>query len=362
LNLGDEQQTNWQFYSASSRIAAAIALLLGASYLAQVPKTIEKIRFPSLILIAMLIRLFSILSVPNPPIDLFYILRDGPRLLLEGENPYKMQNPAPYGVFMPHIVFAYGPFAALLYLPSSAFANDPRYVLFAADLLSVFLIFKLAKFLKIENIYATLISVIFLYHPLIQFIAHQAWVDPAVTTLLLASVYFMQLSPKSFLPGVFLGLVVAIKSVYALPFLVYLKNKKSKLPVFLAMAATPALISLPFFLADPRLFIKRTIEDPGIVNTLYLGLTNASLSVSAVVFRYTNVVIPTGITAAIGLLFAFFMIIKSRHITSLALISMFLTFMVMFTFAPYVFVNYFYLFGNILLIASLFAISEKENS
>lgn len=363
--LGDAGQSNWQFYSMYSRILAGFALILALSiFLKKIPMFLVKYRLVLLIAIAFLIRLFSIISAPNPPIDVFYILRDGPKELLSGRNPYELSYPAPYGVYIPTILFVYGPLTPFIFIPSVLLFDDPRYTLPLLDLASAFLLYKIASHLKVEKKISSLLITIFLFHPLFPFMTQQAWLEPLMTFFLILAVYLFLKYPRRFFGGLPLGAMVAVKSVYLLPLLTLLLNRKSTVYQYGAILLLPVLFSLPFLLANPSLFLERTqvyVTDPAAIGA-NLAPTHISLSISAVILKYTKIVIPTIVVAGLGLITAFLTIKKSAKTLPFALLSTFLVFMVLFMFGPFVFLHYFAFMGNILILAVLFFLGQKVNT
>lgn len=359
--LGDPSQTNWRFYSLINRVLAASALVLILSFFVDKLKIpFSRLRLPLLILVALAIRVFSIISAPSPTIDVFYILRDGPKLLLEGKNPYTLNFPAPYGVYIPTILFIYGPLVPFVFLPSVILFNDPRFMLVAADALSAFLIYKIAKRLKITESFRHLVIVIFLFHPLFPFMTEQAWLEPLMTLSLIAAVYSLSTGARQATAGLFLGAMLAIKSVYLLPLLTFLKTQKARLSQYLAFLLVPLFFSLPFLLSDASLFLSRTqsyVTNPQGIQT-YLAPANVSLNISAVILKYTGFVLPTFVPLSLGLAMAFFVIMRRQEGLAFSLLALFLVFIVLFMFGPFVFLHYFAFLGNILLLVLLFFIAQ----
>lgn len=359
--LGDSAQTNWQFYSAANRILAAAALGISLTYFWQkVAPAIAKYRFLALVAVAIVIRIFSIISAPNPTIDVFYILRDGPKLLLEGKNPYTLVSPAPYGVYIPTILFIYGPLAAFLFAPSVLLFNDPRYMLVLIDLASALAIFKLAKKVNADKNIAKLIIIIFLFHPLFPFMTEQAWLEPAMTLFFLWATYLFLKSPKKIPGSILLGAILAIKSIYLLPVLTYLKNKKATFAQYLTPILVLILFSLPFLTADTRLFLDRTqvyVTTPESIQA-NLAPTHIALNISAVILKYTNIVLSTAVVGAIGIITALLLIIKKHKDMSFTVLSTFLIFIVLFMFGPFVFVHYYAFLGNLLLLTLLLFLAK----
>lgn len=363
--LGDAAQTNWQFYSAANRMLAATGLLIALSFfLKNPPKGLTTFRLPALILIALAVRIFSIISAPNPTIDVFYILRDGPKLLLEARNPYELSYPAPYGVYIPTIIFVYGPLVPVLFLPASALLNDPRYLLVVADLITALLIYKLAQKLHVAKNFSHLIILIFLFHPLFPFMTEQSWLEPTVTMLFTASTFFFTTNPKSTFGPLFLGAILAVKSVYILPMLAYLKNIGARPAQYLIAILVPIVVSAPFLIANPQLFLDRTqtyVTDPSAISR-NLAPTEISLNIAAVILKYTNFVLPTALVGLLGAMTTLAVIIKKPKSSPFVILSVFLVFMTLFMFGPFVFLHYFAFMGNVLLITLILFLGKSRQA
>lgn len=362
--LGDASQTNWAWFSATNRILAFVALVVGSTFfIKNIPPKFNMHRFIFLVILAFLIRIFSIISAPNPTIDVFYILRDGPKQLLLGENPYELNYPAPYGVYIPTIIFVYGPLTPFIFLPSVIIFNDPRYTLIAADLISLFVLFKLSKLLKIPGQFTLLLSLIFFYHPLFPFMTEQAWLEPVITMLIFSAAFVLIKRPKSFIGGLFLGGVLSVKSVYILPVFVFLKNMKARLSSFVAAIIVLTIFTLPFLLINGPLFFERTqtyVTSPEAIDR-YLAPTSVSLSIAAVILKYTGVVIPTIVVMLIGLSTSLIAIIFRKNDYYFASLSLFLVFISLFMFGPFVFLQYFAFLGNLLILTILLLLAKSPN-
>lgn len=362
--LGDSAQVNWMYFSAINRIFAFASLLLVASYfLKKAHKLLEKYRYFSILALAVLIRIFAIVSAPNPTIDVFYILRDGPKLLLEGRNPYELSYPAPYGVYIPQIIFVYGPLVPFIFLPSVVLFNDPRYMLILADIVSAVFIFKLAQKIRIPKITTQLIVTIFLFHPLFPFMTEQAWLEPTITALTIGSVYFLFTKSKSIAGPALLGFILAIKSVYLLPFLTLLFNLRSRFLKYLVLLAVPTLLAFPFLLADPKLFLERTqtyVTNPQDISK-NLAPTEISLSIAAVILKYTGITLPSLFVGLAGLAVSAAVIAKKPKDFSTTLLSAFLVFFVLFMFGPFVYLHYYAFLGNILLLVLVTSFAKNTN-
>lgn len=361
--LGDSAQTNWVFFSMANRILVFIALLTAFTFLFKnfnQKYNIHRVVF--LVVLALAIRVFSILSAPNPTIDVFYILKDGPKQILLGKNPYNLNYPSPYGVYIPRIIYVYGPATPFIFLPSVAVFNDPRYTLVVADLISLLILLKLSKHLGIPQPYSQLFALIFFYHPFFPFMTEQAWLEPLVTMFTFLATYAFVKKTKSFWAGLFLGAILAIKSVYILPLFVFLKNSKSKGINYIAALAVLIIFTLPFLLANASLFLERTqtyVTNPNAIGT-YLAPTNVSLNISALLLKYTGIILPTLVVVLIGLFISALVIVFKKGGPAYAVLSLFLVFMTLFMFGPFVFINYFAFLGNLLILTGILFIAEKQ--
>ena len=355
-NLGDPSQTKWAFYSAINRVFAGTALVLTLSYFSnKTPSFLAKYRLPVLIIFAFIIRLFSILSAPNPSTDVFYILRDGPKLILKAQNPYELSYPSPYGIYIPTIIFHYGPLTPFIFLPSVAIFNDPRFMLILLELATVYLIFQLGKKLEVEKRILHSLTIIFLFHPFFAFMTEHAWPEPVITFLLILAVYLGFQLKNSLVSSIPLGMIMSIKSVYALPLLVYLALFRAKLRNFLVVLAIPVVLSLPFIFADPKLFFERTqiyVASPEkIANNL--APTNVALTLSAIILKYTGIVLPSYFAVIPGLVVAVLTLLKRHSHPGFSLLATFLVFFSLFMFGPFAFLYNFAMMGNILLFTIL---------
>lgn len=363
--LGDPAQTNWQFFSLVNRVLAGLALILSFSFFAKkLPDFVSKYRLWVLVIIAVLIRIFAVISAPNPSTDVFYILRDGPKLLMQGMSPYKLSYPAPYGTYIPTIIFHYGPLTPFIFIPAVLFFNDPRFTLVAIELLTALVIYKIGEDSKVNKNFIRLSIAIFLFHPLFPFMTEHAWPEPVITFLLFLAVYLINKYPRNIAGSSALGAILAIKSVYILPLITYLFSQKAKLKHYLITISIPIVLSLPFLISDHKLFLERTqiyVTNPEKIAE-NLAPTNISLSISAVILKYTGVILPSAFVALFGLIAAVAVILKKYQEPSMSVLSIFLVFITLFMFGPFVFVYNFTFLGNILLLSILLLLSRKPRS
>jgi len=114
-------------------------------------------------------------------------------------------------------------------------------------------------------------------------------------------------------------------------------------------------------IADPKLFLERTLtystNSKAIAQTL--APTDVSLSIAAMILKYTHIVLPNFIVIFAGLIVSLILILKNHQTQFFSLLSVFLIFIVLFMFGPFVFLNYFAFLGNILLFCLLLSLSPR---
>lgn len=214
---------------------------------------IFKYKFIYLFFIAILLRIFMIISSPNPIIDVYDQLKYGSLGLFELKNPYEMtfhkiypnQQPASYG---------YLPGSAILLAPFSKFLGDPRYAFVLADLASGIMIFSLLKNRKKDKV-SEIMSLIFLFNPMSLFVIEQSWLEPLPTVFFLAFAYLYFHKRKSLLPFIVFGLALTLKQNLYVAIPVFILKLNLKLKQLLTLIVVPVIIIMPFYLWSPKDFI-----------------------------------------------------------------------------------------------------------
>ena len=140
-----------------------------------------------------LLRLSAVLASPDPVVDVWVALRDAPRYLLEGHNPYTASYPDPYaterarsfGIDAPphNAAFPfYPPLPFLVALPFHAVGLDVRLANVLADLLAGLVLFAAARRHTGARI-GGLIATIYLFLPRVPFLIEHAWYEPMLAAL-----------------------------------------------------------------------------------------------------------------------------------------------------------------------------------
>jgi hypothetical protein len=141
-----------------------------------------------------LLRLSAVLASPDPVVDVWVALRDAPRHLLEGHNPYTASYPDPYaterarsfGIEAPphNAAFPfYPPLPFLVALPFHAAGLDVRLANVLADLLAALVLFAAARQHGGVRVGA-LVATLYLFLPRVPFLIEHAWYEPMLAALL----------------------------------------------------------------------------------------------------------------------------------------------------------------------------------
>jgi hypothetical protein len=158
-----------------------------------------RVKFPLLVIVALVLRVLLIQSSPRPAIDVFIFLNQGVQELLHGNNPYEALYPSPHPdgevPDMPtssqeenplsghrRDVYWYWPGALLGTLPGALIGRDVRYSYILADLFIVFLILRLAGCWRAgcsstERLLGEWTVLLFLFHPRWSLMLEQAWTE-----------------------------------------------------------------------------------------------------------------------------------------------------------------------------------------
>lgn len=326
----------------------AIALLLSFSYFFPLSQSsLLKHRFLVFLTIAFFLRLFMILSSPNPTIDVFDILKNGPKALLSGKNPYSVTFTQLYeGITADY--FAYPPGILLLVTPVVWLLNDPRYIFLIAELGTAFLIYLL---LRKSGEITEVLPVLFLFGPRSLFVLEQSWIDPVLVFLILLF-YFLLVGKtkiKNFAYPV-LGVFLTIKQTAVFfPLLLLKRLKLTTLNISAALFVT-LLTVLPFLLWNPKEFLNDTFWSYLNFPEARKSLLQNSLSIPAFLFQQFRIEPPQSvgfILSSIWLVIILFIQHKNWSQVFLALSLFFLGFHL---FNRIAFADHYYFVGNLLVL------------
>jgi hypothetical protein len=232
-----------------------------------------------------LLRVSAILASPDPVVDVWVALRDAPRHLLEGRNPYTASYPDPYdterarsfGVDAPphNAAFPfYPPLPFLVALPFHAAGLDVRLANVAGDLLAGLVLFAAAWHHGRPRVGA-LVATVYLFLPRVPFLIEHAWYEPMLAALLGWGLLLAERGCRS--GYLLLGLGLTGKQ-FGLPMVFPVAwSQRRHWPALLAGLALAALPVVPFLLWDPSAFLDvvlfRHLQRPAMLDsiTVYTG-------------------------------------------------------------------------------------------
>jgi hypothetical protein len=178
-------------------ILAAAALLVLILGWRKAPGWIARSRFPALLLAVAALGAIVIRASPAPAIDVWVFRLQGARAFLDGFDPYAVGYPNIYGPGTPYLArsllsadgryvlaYPYTPLTLLLDLPG-AWLGDVRWVSLAALLASAWLVRRLGR----GTLQADLAAALVLLQPSTLFVMEQAWTEPLVLALVLATAW-----------------------------------------------------------------------------------------------------------------------------------------------------------------------------
>ncbi|OGG02707.1 hypothetical protein A2W14_07375 [Candidatus Gottesmanbacteria bacterium RBG_16_37_8] len=205
------------------------------------------------ILLAITLRILTIIASPQPVIDVFVILKEAPLKLLSGINPY---NTVYSRVYQGSITdyYPYWPYSFLISLPFVLFFKDPRVLLFLADIMTGILIYLWAG----KNLQAKLLSLIYLFRPNSLFIIEQSWLTPLLSLLTLI-LFWTFSKTKHYLAGILMGILSGIQPLFLALIPLTFRLWRKKIRIAVTALLTCLLAVTPFFLWQPVSFIDKTI-------------------------------------------------------------------------------------------------------
>lgn len=240
---------------------------------------------------------------PHPQIDVFSILTESAKYLLEGKSPYGQTYTNIYagqgrefGANLPSI--PYLPALFLWTVPASLF-GDVRLAFLVADLGIAALLFWLGRGAGKNSPFAFLPAMLWLANPVGLFVLEQAWID---TLLLICSLAAIWAATKRrwWVCGLAMGMLLATKQyaiVFALPALVYLERTEGRRlagRVFAIALGTFLILVAPFLIVDARTFLHSTLGAVGALEPRYDALT-----LTAWLHRATNTELPNFVPYAV---------------------------------------------------------------
>jgi hypothetical protein len=213
---------------------------------------------------------WMIRSSPQPFIDTYVFQRDSVAALFAGDNPYAITFPNIYGDetnYGPGMSrdgrlrfgFVYPPLSLLFAAAGDLLGGDVRYAQLTATTLAAACLLALSAGRRV----ALLAVAIFLFTPRGFFVLEQSWTEPYLVLLFACVLWSAARAPRA-LPYA-IGLLLSIKQhmLLIVPLLWLLPNPPRLGPELRAfatrVAATVAVIALPFVIWGPRAFARSAI-------------------------------------------------------------------------------------------------------
>lgn len=171
---------------------------------------LKKHNFSILVLIAITLRAFMIISSPSPYIDVFEKLTQSAKLIIFFKSPYQLIFPQMYKGIIPD-AFVHLPAVFLFLTPSFYLFSDIRFAYLLFDLLVALLIAKKLNFKKDNSSLPRVFSLLYLYNPISLFVLEQSWLEPLLLGLIFLTVYFYH-KKTNYYPLTY-GILLATKTI-----------------------------------------------------------------------------------------------------------------------------------------------------
>lgn len=224
--------------------------------------------------------IFTLINSPAPVVDTFVLFKEAPLSLLAGKNPYAQTYSQVYRNIINH--FPYLPFSLFYTLPFLLVFNDPRYGIIFANLLSVFIMYKLFRRKTDKKILYSAVFA-FLFLPRSFYILEHMYLDPIIFSFFVLFFYFYKKNQDRW-AFLFLALSYSFKFhiiFLTLPFLI----TKSFLKRFITnknylFFIVPLIIPLIFLIINPPVFLNNYIRLIPNSTISYIGPTALNLSLT----------------------------------------------------------------------------------
>lgn len=306
--------------------------------------------FYFLLALAAIIRIFMLVSSPDPTIDVYDILKLAPQKLIHGENPYQA-NYTQMFVDVSTDRFAYPPGAFLVTFPASVIFGDPRLTNVIAEILSALILFSiLKKKFGRNSIIAEALPLIFLFSPRAFLVCEQAWQEPTIIFLLLLSFFLSEYKQRQNLALMIFGFLITIKqTLIFLPILLW-RGLKLDLKKLGLIAATTLAIVLPFFLWSPADFWYDTVTGYFGAFSALEDLMQKSLSLGGFLFNELGFEYPAFLSILVAVP-VFGLILKEQEKGwSQFFLATTLFYFATFLFSTQAFLNFYYFIGQLILV------------
>jgi hypothetical protein len=346
------------------RVGVAVAGLLGLSYVVQARPRIARLRFPALVAVYVALGVGMIWTVPEPPIDVWLFQQRAVDYWLAGENPWASTYPDIYGVpdFYPPAYmrdgqvysFIYPPFVMLLGIPARVLLGDVRYGLLAAVAGAACFALAAGRRLGLASRRAEVVAAAMMFHPRALFLIEQGWVDPYLACAASATVWALA-GRHAVAMRVAVAAFIGAKQYAALWLVALLDGRRFGSRDTAWAIALAAAVILPFFLWAPADFLGGVVLTP-LSNPFRMD----ALSIPAMVAALTGARLPGALGFAAAAAVAALGIRCRRGVGGEARLgaAMFLAF---FLLGKQAFLNYYWLVGSLLCLASVEALARIEH-
>ena len=222
---------------------------------------------PALCVVHFLLGTWILRASPDPHIDVVTVHREALNALAHGANPYLMTFQNIYGAgtgfysaaaqMGDRVMFGYPypPLSLLLAAPGHFLAGDYRYAELVAWISSAALV-GYARPTRVARLAAALL----LTQPRGLFVLEQGWTEP-IALLMLACTVFAMLRVPSLVPWAG-GLLVVTKQYLALAGVLFWRfaaGRRGTLSMLARAALIAAVVTVPFFLWQPRAFVESVV-------------------------------------------------------------------------------------------------------
>jgi hypothetical protein len=210
-----------------------------------------RVRLFLLFAAATVLRIATVVIWPEPPIDVFVWMREAPKVLLEGHNPYVPENMSQGALAV------YPPLPILMTVPFSAVGLDVRYANVVCDLLAAWLLYVMAR-RRGRPLLGALIAGTYLNLPAAPFMIKHAWYEPMLAALLAGGIALAERGNR--LGNLLLGLGLTGKQ-FGPPMLLPLWRtfRDGRRPLLVGVGLAAGLLIVPFFLWSPADFLNATV-------------------------------------------------------------------------------------------------------
>lgn len=189
-----------------------------------------------------------VLSSPRPAIDVWFILTEGSRRMVAGDNVFTSCWPGNTDR-LTDCVYPYLPMTTVVQTPFRVLLGDVRYSYIAALLVVATLLWVLGG-----NRWGPPLAALVLVSPKLPFLVEQAWTEPLLLVGLTVMVWAV-LSGRTLVAVLALAFALACKQHVLLLLPLAAWWPQFGLRRTAVSAGLASLVTLPWFLADPRAFL-----------------------------------------------------------------------------------------------------------